>query len=1036
MANEVDITQGKLNNTLNHALDNATAIITKDYLGMLEQYEILLPSEEDIDIEISDCGKFYRLEKLVLNQEENFLHKLTTIVNVASSIDCSIATIVHSDGHKVEYYIGILSKNSRDSKETSVKKREADAIAFKGALTGNLIGSDIKEVAKEDVISFKNNILMKKNACYSAVSGIVGIRDKEDRTIEGYVQGIENLVDSLTGQKYTIVMLADPLSSSEIQIMQRGYEILHTQLSTFAQSSVTINESDNLSLSTAQSNGITKGITTGIALTQSNTKSKGTNFGVNASVGINYILTANVGMSAGVSSGTANTSGKTNTHMESQQQNTAVTKSTSTSKTEGKSLQLTYENRSVKSLLNKIDKHIERLDQCESFGAFNCAAYVIADSRETAHLVASNYNALMRGKDSSVQASQINSWYKAEDTIKLSKYMGSLVHPRFRKNREDHIIVTPASIVSGDEIAIQIGLPKKSVTGITVIPMAPFGRNVIEESSHYIELGSLYHMGHDEGSGETKQKVRIDIDSLSMHTFITGSTGSGKSTTIYSILDKLIEHNVNGSDSEKIKFLVIEPAKGEYKDRFANYPNVNVYGSNHKKTPLLRINPFSFPDEIHVLEHIDRLIEIFNVCWPMYAAMPAILKDAVERSYVVSGWNLLTSEYRYEDQMGMPMFPSFHDVLDQIQVVLSESQYSSENKGNYIGALCTRLKSLTTGLYGQMLCSDELPASKLFDENVIVDLSRIGSSETKSFIMGLLVMKLQEYRVANAKAYNAPLNHVTVLEEAHHILKRTSTEQASEGANLLGKSVEMLANAIAEMRTYGEGFVIADQAPGLLDMSVIRNTNTKIILRIPDMDDRKLVGRAASLNDEQIVELSRLKTFVAAVYQNNWLEPVLCHIDKEFKEVSKYRYNKVRDEGVDSYRFIEYLLVPKEKTDAEGDEYLNSLRNDIFKLSIPSKAKLAFLRLTHSNDSREIQKLRGQVAYSLFNSEVAFSLAKETESKIESWFQQMKTVLEPDIMSLDEKNQMRVVAMLTKEFCERNQSKDAKELYENMMNYL
>ena len=35
------------------------------------------------------------------------------------------------------------------------------------------------------------------------------------------------------------------------------------------------------------------------------------------------------------------------------------------------------------------------------------------------------------------------------------------------------------------------------------------------------------------------------------------------------------------------------------------------------------------------------------------------------------------------------------------------------------------------------------------------------------------------------------------------------------------KSVEMLANAIAEMRTYGEGVIIADQAPGLLDMSVI-----------------------------------------------------------------------------------------------------------------------------------------------------------------------------------------------------------------------
>ena len=67
----------------------------------------------------------------------------------------------------------------------------------------------------------------------------------------------------------------------------------------------------------------------------------------------------------------------------------------------------------------------------------------------------------------------------------------------------------------------------------------------------------------------------------------------------------------------------------------------------------------------------------------------------------------------------------------------------------------------------------------------------------------------------------------TVLEEAHNILRRTSFEQSSEGSNLTGKSVEMISNAIAEMRTYGEGFIIVDQAPGLLDMSAIRNTNTK-----------------------------------------------------------------------------------------------------------------------------------------------------------------------------------------------------------------
>ena len=166
--------------------------------------------------------------------------------------------------------------------------------------------------------------------------------------------------------------------------------------------------------------------------------------------------------------------------------------------------------------------------------------------------------------------------------------------------------------------------------------------------------------------------------------------------------------------------------------------------------PLLKINPFSFPEDIHVLEHIDRLIEIFNVCWPMYAAMPAVLKDAVEKAYVVSGWNLETSECRYRDAKGKPLYPSCIDVLRQINRVMDDSAYSSDSKGDYKGALCTRLKSLTNGLYGQIFTTDELSEQELFDENVIIDLSRTGSSETKSLIMGILVMKLQEYRMANA----------------------------------------------------------------------------------------------------------------------------------------------------------------------------------------------------------------------------------------------------------------------------------------------
>lgn len=1038
MLSEIDRTQKSIQNNLMVSIDNAASIITKNYLDKLETYELIKPSEEDIDIDISYCGNFFKLSKLVLNKEENFLNKLTTIVNVASSINCTLATIIKSNGSYIDYYFGILSKNNRTDRQDDIKRRRAYSAAFKGALNGNLNGSELEELSVSEVEKFREEIFKKNENCYSSVSGIVALRDSEDKSIDGYVQGIENLIDSLKGQKYTIVMFADPINTSEIQVIKQGYEMLHTQLSTFLRNSVTLNESDSISLAKTRTNGITEGISKGISMTQSNTRSRGKYTGVSAGISVGIGITANAGVFGGVNSGTADTYGKTNSTMELTQRNRQLSETAQNGKTSGKSLQLNYENRSVKSLMDKIDKNLERLDECESFGAFDCAAYIIAETREVSLTVASNYNALMRGKESSIQSSHINSWYKPEETKIISQYLESFVHPRFRENRDSQVVVTPASIVSGNELAIQIGLPKKSVSGVTVIPMAPFGRNVqLLPKREHLTLGKLYHMGHNEGSELYPQKVDIDIESLSMHTFITGSTGAGKSTAIYSILDKLMRTPIKGNGKNNIKFMVIEPAKGEYKERFGYYKDVKVYGTNYKKTPLLRINPFSFPEDVHVLEHIERLIEIFNVCWPMYAAMPAVLKDSIERAYIVSGWDLDTSECKYYCNSGKPLYPNFIDVLNQINIVMNESQYSSDSKGDYKGALSTRLKSLTNGLYGQIFTSDEISARELFDENVIIDLSRTGSSETKSLVMGLLIMKLQEYRMSQATLGNQHLKHITVLEEAHNILKRTSTEQSTESSNVLGKSVEMLANSIAEMRTYGEGFIIADQAPGLMDMSVIRNTNTKIILRLPDISDRELVGRAAGLNEEQISELSKLKTFVAAVYQNDWLEPVLCNIDANFKETKKFLYKDLNERRkINKKSLIRFLISPIEEKEKLDKAHVTDFIENCYKMSIPSEAKIAFAKYIKATTKEEIQHLRGFVLYSIFNSENAFNMAKLNESDIKIWFDKMSEVLDPDISFFEKVEQQKIIAILAKEKAERERTLENTMLFENLMRFI
>lgn len=572
------------------------------------------------------------------------------------------------------------------------------------------------------------------------------------------------------------------------------------------------------------------------------------------------------GMSRGYN--TAHTDSSTversNAHSTNEQHSNGTTDTHGTVRTQ----QIEVCNKAVEELLTRIDEQIKRTKESEDYGCYSCAAYFLSSRPSKALLAANTYRSLMIGEGSSVESGAVNLWQDRASVTAMREYLKRFTHPVFARqlweNEADSLFYTAGTLVSGRELPMHLGLPTRSVHGLPIIEHAEFGRNVPDEAmpdEDKMNLGKIYHMGKEEAAG-----LILNRQAMASHTFITGSTGTGKSNAVYHLLDEITK---NGQTT----FLVVEPAKGEYKNVFGNCTDVQVFGTNPRETPLLRMNPFAFPENIHILEHIDRLVEIFNACWPMYAAMPAVLKDAIERSYQKVGWDLRNSE----SEKGI--FPTFFDLLDILPGVIEESHYSKDTQSDYVGALCTRVKSLTNGIYGSVLCAeDALSDAEMFDQNVIVDLSRVGSMETKSLLMGILVMKLQEYRMCSS-GMNSRLRHVTVLEEAHNLLCKTSAEQSQEGANLQGKSVEMLANAIAEMRTYGEGFIIADQAPGLLDMSVIRNTNTKIILRLPDEEDRKLVGKSAALKEAQIDELSKLPLGVAAVYQNEWPEAVLCKIE-------------------------------------------------------------------------------------------------------------------------------------------------------------
>ena len=908
----------KLNESIQNSLKLVDDIVLKNYISSLEELEII-PLDEELKENNIDRIRLFNITKMVYKKDEASSYKFASIFNAVASTNSSLITIINSDGKDTKFYLGVrtLIENNSPATPFEVLGKSIQG-QFPGIKLENLKNNRIEELLKSI-----------NSESVASVSCVANNKNKDFIDNNKYLQGLEKLALAMQGEKYSAIIIANPLSQNELTSVRKSYEDIYTNIVPLA--NVVLNYGKNYSITdtTSTSDAKTYGTNKGGSRTFTENESINENIGEVVSVSkqstkskvasiiggaLGVVGTAIAGPAGGIAGGLigstlaaafseniTKTSGggskskgfsTANGETWGESENVSHTESNSKANSSGnsQSAQFTRQNKSILAMLERIDNQLKRVNEFESLGMWECAAYFLSPSLNTSKVGAATYKSLMAGENTGLEISAINTWTKPlrnefDKNALIVDYVKNLIHPRFiyKNNFGVDITISPASLVSSNELAIHMGLPRNSVPGFPVVEHIDFGKEIVKydsnDESKKITLGNIFNMG----KVIEENKVELDLESLSMHTFISGATGSGKSNTIYHLLNKLMIEDIN--------FMVIEPAKGEYKKVLGHRKDVRVFGTNPNLIELLHINPFKFPKEIHVLEHIDRLIEIFNVCWPMYAAMPAILKEAIIQSYKKCGWDLDLSINLEKDNF----FPTFIDLLEELKNVIKLSEYSEEVKANYIGSLTTRVKSLTNGSNGQIFSLKEIDNEILFDTNVIVDLSRVGSQETKALLMGVLVMRLSEYRMATSKTSNRKLHHVTVLEEAHNILRSKNTASSVEGSNVAEKAVEMISNAIAEMRTYGEGFIIVDQSPSAVDISAIRNTNTKIIMRLPEENDRKMAGKSAALKEEQISEIARLPKGVAVVYQNDWIEAVLCQINKFDGEEKEYIY---KDESI------------------------------------------------------------------------------------------------------------------------------------------
>lgn len=361
-----------------------------------------------------------------------------------------------------------------------------------------------------------------------------------------------------------------------------------------------------------------------------------------------------------------------------------------------------------------------------------------------------------------------------------------------------------------------------------------------------IEVGKL----RSSSKGDT---IGFNLKDLAKHMLVVGTPGSGKTTFSVGMLDRLWkEHH--------IPFLVIEPAKNEYRALVQSIPDLQVFTPGKNFISPFVYNPFVPPKNVKLETYKSTLKTAFAAGVSMTTPLDKIFEEAINNCY---------SDFRWLDTYTTDNKGKIFNITDFIkcfQQTFDEIGYTGDAK-NIGRAGVVRLNSLVN-LFDNYY---SIPIEDLLSKPTIIELAAIENAEQKALIISLLLLSVLSYVNANYVGKGG-LKNVILLEEAHVLLDSNMNSGQGE-ANPSSIAQGLIKRMLAEIRSYGVGLVIADQSPRKVGTDVVALTDMKVIFRLVEAADKQIIADSSNMSDAMIQRMSKLKPGEAFLFFNKLDEP-------------------------------------------------------------------------------------------------------------------------------------------------------------------
>lgn len=439
-----------------------------------------------------------------------------------------------------------------------------------------------------------------------------------------------------------------------------------------------------------------------------------------------------------------------------------------------------------------------------------------------------------------LQMNYFSSPWIANEKIIQSSYC----YQQFNNNASLKAYERLAFIITNEEVSMFFKLPVGSnnlSAGFKIIEIQKnkkaFANNIINSGD--IIIGQLR-------STNNNSTIGISLNDLTKHMLITGTPGSGKSTFSVSLLHRLWEKH-------KIPFLVIEPAKNEYRAIIKKIPDLQVFTPGKNTISPFVFNPFIPPKNVKLETYKSALKTAFFAAVSMSSPLDKIFEEAINNCYSDFGW---LDTYTSSDKG--KVF-NISDFIKCFSYTFEEIGYRGD-ASNIGRAGIVRLKSLMN-LFDNYF---SIPIEDILQKPTVIELAAIENSDQKALIIALILISILTYANANYLG-EGNLKNVILLEEAHTLLDSQSHLGQGE-ADPSGIAISLLKRMLAEMRSYGIGLIIADQSPRKVTQDIVGLTDIKLTFRLVETTDKKIISDSTNMTDSQVSQLTRLKPGEAILF--------------------------------------------------------------------------------------------------------------------------------------------------------------------------